>query len=102
MGGLAMNKPILGIATALSCLAVAASAPAATPLSVHDSFRIGDTGTIFCSAQSTTTDKALVDMFDAAYSVTCRDAALPVGKLFKLRDSGAIATRLENARADQV
>ena len=26
-------------------------------------------------------------MFDAGYSVTCRDAALPVGKMYKLRDA---------------
>ena len=27
-------------------------------------------------------------MFDAGYSITCRDAALPVGELYKLRDVG--------------
>ena len=40
------------------------------------------------------TDPALSDMFDAGYSVTCRDAALPVGKLYKLRDAGNPAARL--------
>lgn len=97
-----MTKTVLAIATALLCLAASASAPAAAPLSVRDSFRIGNSGTIFCSAQSVGTDKALVDMFDVGYSVTCRDAALPVGKLFKLRDSGAAAARLSAARSDQV
>jgi len=97
-----MTKTVLAIATALLCLAASASAPAATPLSVRDSFRIGNSGTIFCSAQSVGTDKALVDMFDVGYSVTCRDAALPVGKLFKLRDSGTAAARLATARAGQV
>jgi hypothetical protein len=97
-----MTKTVLAIATALLCLAASASAPAATPLSVRDSFRIGNSGTIFCSAQSVGTDKALVDMFDVGYSVTCRDAALPVGKLFKVRDSGTAAARLATARAGQV
>jgi CHAT domain-containing protein len=72
------------------------------PLSVRDSFRIGNAGTIFCSAQSVTTDKALSDMFDAGYSVTCRDAALPVGKLYKLRDPASAPGRLASARTDHV
>jgi CHAT domain-containing protein len=95
-----MTKTVLAIATALLSLAAAAPAPAATPLSVRDSFRIGDSGTIFCSAQSVSTDKALSDMFDIGYSVTCRDAALPVGKLYKLRDLTGGAARLGAARSD--
>jgi CHAT domain-containing protein/tetratricopeptide (TPR) repeat protein len=94
-----MKRTLLAIASALSCLAASASAPAATPLSVRDSFRIGDSGTIFCSAQTTTSDAALTDMFDVGYSVTCRDAALPVGKLYKLRDSRGAAQRLAGSRA---
>ena len=42
-------------------------------------------------------------MFDAGYSVTCRDAALPVGKMYKLRDprAGASAPRRDpRAQAD--
>lgn len=93
-----MSRTFLALATGLSCIAVTASAPAA-PLSVRDSFRIGNSGTIFCSAQSTTTDQALVSMFDAGYSITCRDAALPVGKLYKLRDGGNAAARLAALRA---
>ena len=92
-----MKKTLLAIASALSCLAAASSAPAATPLSVRDSFRIGDSGTIFCSAQSTTTDAVLTDMFDIGYSITCRDAVLPVGKLYKLRDSAGAAARVSAA-----
>jgi hypothetical protein len=80
---------------------VTTSAPA-VPLSVRDSFRIGNAGTIFCSAQSVTTDKALSDMFDAGYSITCRDAALPVGKLYKLRDPASAPGRLAAARSDHV
>jgi CHAT domain-containing protein len=97
-----MTRTILAIATALACLALATSAPAAPSLSVRDSFRIGNSGLIYCSAQSTTVDKALSDMFDAGYSVTCRDAALPVGKLYKLRNPDAAAARLAATRAEQV
>ena len=80
-----MGKLVLTFAAAACCIAVTASAPAA-PLSVRDSFRIGSGGTSFCSAQSVAADKALTNMFDAGYSITCRDAALPVGKMYKLRD----------------
>ena len=40
-------------------------------------------------------------MFDAGYSVTCRDAALPVGKMYKLRDAAAGPARLAAIRADK-
>jgi CHAT domain-containing protein len=96
-----MMRTILAIAAALSFLAAATPATAAAPLSVRDSFRIGDSGTIFCSAQSTATDPVLGTMFDIGYSVTCRDAALPVGKLYKLRDSAAAVARLAADRAEQ-
>ena len=82
-------------------LAGAASTLAATPLSIRDSWRIGNAGTSFCSAQSLTTDKALTGMFDAGYAITCRDAALPVGKLYKLRDAAGAAARVAADRNDR-
>lgn len=97
-----MKRPILTIAFALSWALAAKPAAAATPLSIRDSFRIGDSGTVFCSAQTATTDKVLGNMFDAGYSVTCRDAALPVGKLYKLRADRDVESRLAGGRADQV
>jgi CHAT domain-containing protein len=96
-----MGRTAIAIAAVISCLALAASAPAA-PLSVRDSFRIGSSGTIFCSAQNVATDPALHSMFDAGYSVTCRDAALPVGKMYKLRDAAAGPARLAAIRADKM
>jgi CHAT domain-containing protein len=78
----------------------APSLPAA-PLSVRDSFRIGTSGSSYCSAQAQANDPALAGMFDTGYSVTCRDAALPVGKLYILRSSEP-AARLAAARSKQV
>src|SRR6266542_2300455 len=95
-----MRKIVIAIAAVISCLVPAASAPAA-PLSVRDSFRIGNSGTIFCSAQADTTDKALNGMFDTGYLVTCRDAALPVGRMYKLRDAAGSAARLAALRAER-
>jgi CHAT domain-containing protein len=90
-----------GIALAALVYSLASSPPgAAAPLSVRDSFRIGTTGSSFCSAQSVANDPALVGMFDAAYSVTCRDAALPVGKLYMFR-SGNPAQRLGALRSKE-
>src|SRR3569832_1983394 len=96
-----MGKAWLAIAAVAGAAASAmTSAWAATPLSVRDSWRIGNSGTSFCSAQSVTTDKALGGMFDAGYSITCRDAALPAGKLLKLHDDRSVGSRAANARSD--
>ncbi len=96
-----MHRTAFAIAAAISSIAFAAPAGSA-PLSVRDNFRIGSGGTIFCSAQNAATDKGLSDMFDVGYSLTCKDAALPVGKLYKLRDPSAAAARLAALRAEQV
>ena len=45
-------------------------------ISLRDSFPIGSGAGILCSATTSSADKALVDMFDRAYSVVCRDAAV--------------------------
>ena len=98
-----MRSTVIAIAAAVSALAaVPMLAPAgAAPLSVRDSFRIGTAGTIFCSAQSLATDPGLKDMFDAGYSLTCRDAASPVGKLYKLREAADVGARLSAVRDQQ-
>jgi CHAT domain-containing protein len=75
---------------------------AAQPLGIRDSFRIGSGGGTLCTGESLTTDPGLTDMFDRGWSIVCRDAAEPVGKIFALRDrggdpAGRLAT-LRNAR----
>ena len=96
-----MSKTAITITAALSGLFAAASSWAATPLSIRDSWRIGTSGTSFCSAQSLTVDKALTGMFDSGYSITCRDAALPVGKLYKIRSGPGAEARLAADRAER-
>lgn len=96
-----MGRTTIAIATALSALAGTASIQAATPLSVRDSWRIGSSGTSFCSAQSLTADKALTGLFDGGYSITCRDAALPVGKLYKLHDAAGAGARVAADRSQR-
>lgn len=92
--------PLLALAAALA--GSAGVSGAAASLSARDNFRIGSSGTIFCSAQTDSTDKALIDMFDSGYSITCRDAALPVGKMYKLRDVRGAPGRLAAARSADV
>src|SRR5690242_11189544 len=95
-----MRNTIIAIAAAVSLLPLAAPA-GAVPLSVRDSFRIGSSGTIFCSAQTLATDAVLKSMFDTGYTITCRDAALPVGKLYKLNAAADVPARLAASRADK-
>jgi CHAT domain-containing protein len=97
-----MGRTAFAIAgTIILAAAGAASSWAAAPLSVRDSWRIGSSGTSFCSAQSLTSDKVLTGMFDAGYAITCRDAALPVGKLYKLKESATAAARIAADRSDR-
>src|SRR5207237_6124366 len=98
-----MTKTFFGLTAAglTALVAGAASSWAATPLSVRDSWRIGNAGTSFCSAQSLTSDRALTGMFDAGYAITCRDAALPVGKLYKLRANHGPTPRIAADRNDR-
>ena len=87
----------------LVAASLAAPAAAQMPLSAQDSFRIGSGGSVLCSATSRTTDPAFADMFDRAYSVVCRDAAVPVGRLYVLRlRGGDPAARLAALRAAEV
>jgi CHAT domain-containing protein len=87
---------------ALCALASAATA-SAEPVSVRPSFRIGSGGSALCTAQSQLVDPAFADMFDRSYSIVCRDAAIPVGRLYVLRARGGDpAARLAALRADRV
>lgn len=95
-----MRNTVIAIAAAVSLVPLAAPAQA-VPLSIRDSFRIGSSGTIFCSAQTLATDAVLKSMFDTGYTITCRDAALPVGKLYKLEASADVPARLAVSRADK-
>ena len=84
--------------------AIAASAPASaqTPISLQDSVRLGTGAGVLCSAQVAASDKAIADMFDRAYSIVCRDAAVPVGRIYALRErGGSPAVRLSALRADK-
>ena len=77
-----MARAALLVAAASPAVGLAAAAP--TPISVRDSFRIGDSG-VQCRAQTRPTDPRLSGIFDRAYALTCRDAAGAVGSLIAVR-----------------
>jgi CHAT domain-containing protein len=88
----------LAATTTLSAPGLAAE----PPISLRDSFRIGSGAGTVCTAQLAGQDKALSDMFDRAYAVTCRDASAPVGRLYALRSRGEDpAARLSSLRGEQ-
>jgi CHAT domain-containing protein len=85
----------------LTLLALAPAAFAQRPL-LADSFRLGQGGGVLCQVQSRGRDPALSSIFDRAWSIVCRDAARPVGKLYALRGDSAEATaRLAQLRASE-
>jgi len=96
-----MKRQFLGLLAVLG----AASTPGtiqAQPVSLQDSFRIGSGSNLLCSAQTTISDRVFADMFDRGYSITCRDAAVPVGSLYALRVRGGDpAGRLAAVRAER-
>ena len=56
--------------------------------SLQNSFRLGTSGDTLCRVQSSGVDPAVEGMFDRAYSIVCRDAAQPIGRIYALRKSG--------------
>ncbi len=70
--------------------------------SLQDSFRLGSGGGVLCQVLSKSHDGALQSIFDRAWSIVCRDAARPVGKLYALQDGTVAASKLAQARSAEV
>ena len=76
---------ILGLAALVGTALLPAPAIARTlPVSVRSNFRLGSSGVV-CTAQIAPGDKRLTGMFDRAYTLSCRDAAGPVGTLLAVK-----------------
>ncbi|HEX8400101.1 MAG TPA: CHAT domain-containing protein [Allosphingosinicella sp.] len=90
------------LAATVAVIGLAPATAAEPPISLQDSFRIGSGAGTLCSAQLAGSDKGATGMFDRAYAVTCRDASVPVGRLYALRARGEDpAARLAALRADK-
>ena len=87
-----MLKPVLVLAAFLATIAAPAmAAPRELPLSVRNSFRIGDAG-VLCTAQNAPADPRLQGIFDRGYRLTCRDAAGDIGTMIAVRRPLAIGS----------
>ncbi len=81
-------KWVSGLIAALALLGTMVAptelAARSEPIAVRSSFRVGSAGVV-CTAQIAARDPRLSGMFDRAYTLSCRDAAGPVGTLAALR-----------------
>lgn len=86
-------RRVLGLFAALGVLCGALSpvelAARPVPIAVRSAFRLGSAGVI-CSAQIAQRDPRLSGLFDRGYTISCRDAAGPVGTLVAVRRAFAI------------
>jgi CHAT domain-containing protein len=87
----------LGLGVGLAAAPGAARAPQDTSLSLRDTFPIGSNG--LCEAQILAPEPG-GGLFDRRYSIICRDAALPVGTLWVVKDKGADSTPARFAGPD--
>lgn len=90
-------------ATALALLSAGTFYPAQAQLerpALADSFRLGSGGGVMCQVQTRGRDPAIRTIFDRAWTIVCRDAARPVGKLYALRGPDALARLAEIRKAD--
>jgi CHAT domain-containing protein len=93
---------IFGLAAGVAA-APAMAAQADERPSLQSSFRLGTSGDTLCRVQSSGVDRAVKGMFDRAYSIVCRDAAQPVGRIYALRKAaGDPLARLAGIREDKV
>ncbi len=74
------------VGVVIACACQPAVAQSDRP-SVADSFRLGTSGGVLCQVQSKSKDVAIRDIFDRAWSIVCRDAVSPIGRLYALRGS---------------
>ena len=71
--------------------------------SISDSFRLGTGGGVLCQVQAKSKDLAIRNIFDRAWTIVCRDAVSPIGKLYALRGSSEAALlRLAELRQKSV
>ncbi|GAB5487881.1 MAG: CHAT domain-containing protein [Parasphingorhabdus sp.] len=92
----------------LFALATIASPTAAlsqnTPVTLRDSFPIGEADGILCQVQDRSLEnKAKQSIFDRSWAVVCRDSARPVGYVYSARkSSGDLLARISSQRTESV
>lgn len=96
-----LSLPLLALATIASPSAALAQG---TPVTLRDSFPIGDAEGILCQVQDRSLEnKAKQSIFDRSWAVVCRDSARPVGYVYSARAPGGdLLGRVANLRRDPV
>ncbi|MEQ1510118.1 MAG: CHAT domain-containing protein [Sphingopyxis sp.] len=92
MHGTTVFAAEIAVAAALALSSVSAQSQSA-PLdpTLRDSFPIGSSDGALCRVQSELTDPAFSGIFDRAWTIICRDAAQPIGRVYALRGNDALA-----------
>lgn len=100
VGGGAGVRTFFVLLATLLALPLPAGAQRPVRPSLVDSFRLGSGGGTLCQVQRLGLDPRAPGLFDRAYSIVCRDAALPVGHLYAVRlEEGRAAARFMQGRA---
>lgn len=91
------RKRIAGLLTTIACVLSVGpiAAQSSRPVLLSDSFRIGSGDGVLCQVQDRSIEnEARQSPFDRAWSVVCRDSALPVAQVWAFRnfDGDAVAT----------
>lgn len=97
MKSLTIRRAVSALAVMLAFASALPAHGSAPTLRFADSFRVGSSG-VLCTAQTRSVDAFLVSMFDRGYTIACRDAAAPVGRVFAF--SGDARARVFGPRSD--
>ena len=75
-----------------------------TPITLRDSFPIGNSDGVLCQVQDRSLEnKAKRSMFDRSWAVVCRDSARPVGYVYSARDTTeSLLDRVSSVREEAV
>lgn len=74
------------------------------PVSLQDSFSIGDDDGILCQVQDRSIEsRAKSSMFDRSWAIVCRDSARPVGYVYSSRSTqDSLRERIQNQRSEAI
>jgi len=80
-----LSRSVTALLAGATFLVTSGEAQAQDRPSLADTFRLGSSEGVLCQLQAQAVDPAIVDMFDRSYTIVCRDAATPVGRVYALR-----------------
>lgn len=96
-----LSLPLIALAT-VTCPSIALAQ--GTPVTLRDSFPIGEADGILCQVQDRSLENAAKQsMFDRSWAVVCRDSARPVGFVYSAREpAGDLLDRISKQRTESI